>query len=123
MLHEADCGCLNLRLLARVALGNLRRTAIATGETNGQAGGLLVETDTTEVSDTFSAAPEFGVSLGYQFSPCMEVRRRLHAPLLEQRGPPGRADRQLSAATARPSSSAKTSFWVQGFHAGLTMTF
>lgn len=122
VLHEADCGCLNLQLLARVALGNMRQTAVATGLTNGQSGGLLVETDATIVRDTFSAAPEFGATLGYRFSPCMEV----HAGYtLLHWGNIARPEEIIDNVRGNGTSIVlnDTGFWVQGFHAGLTTRF
>ena len=110
VLHEADCGCLNLRLLARVALGNLRRTAILrrARPMARLAASWSRSLDTTEVSDTFSAAPEFGVSLGYQFSPCMEVRAGYTLLLTGTMWSARKGSSTRSAGTARPWSSAKT---------------
>ena len=73
VLHDYTYGCVNLMLLGRVGLGNMHQTAIARGDTNGQQGGLYVESNTTVVRDKFCAVPELGATIGYQFSPCMQI--------------------------------------------------
>jgi len=122
MLHDTNRGCLNIQLLARVALGNMRETAIATGQTNGQAGGLLVEANTTQVRDKFAVAPEFGVTLGYRISPCTHVTAGYtflywsNVSRPEQIIDNVRGDNV--SLVLRDSG-----FWVQGFTAGLTSTW
>jgi hypothetical protein len=119
VLHETACGCLNLQLLARVGLGNMRQTAIATGTTNGQTGGLYVEQDQTLVRDQFCAVPEFGVTLGYQISPCTEVHAGYtYLGWSKVTRPEDNIDgvRGDSVSLAFRESN----FWVQGLTAGLT---
>ena len=122
VLHTYDFGCVNLGLLARVGLGNMHQTAIATGSTNGQAGGLLVESNTTLVRDKFVAAPEFGATLGYRFSPCMQV----HAGYsFLYWGNVARPENMIDNVRGDNTSVIfrDGSFWVQGFNAGLTLNF
>lgn len=122
VLHDYNYGCVNLTLLGRVSLGNIHQTAIARGDTNSQQGGLYVENNTTVVRDKFCSVPELGATLGYQFSPCMQIRAgytilywsnvaRPEALIDQVRG-------NNTSIVFRDSS-----FWVQGVSAGLTITF
>ncbi len=122
VMHDTRFGCGNLVLVARVGLGNMHQSAIATGSTNGQQGGLYVENNTTVVRDEFCAAPEFGATFGYQLSSCMQVK--VGYTLL------------YWSNVIRPESLiddvrgdnislnlGNSSFWVQGVTAGLTYSF
>jgi hypothetical protein len=122
VMHDYDFGCVNLLLSARVGLGNMHQTATATGQTNGQEGGLLVENNTTQTRDTFCAAPEFGATLGYQFSPCMQVSAGY---TFLNWNKVARPENLIDDVRGNGESIVfrETSFWVQGFHAGLTLTF
>ncbi|MCE9525095.1 MAG: BBP7 family outer membrane beta-barrel protein [Planctomycetales bacterium] len=122
VLHDYNYGCVNLMLLARVGLGNMHQTAVALGETNGQQGGLYVESNAKVVRDKFCAAPELSATLGYQFSPCMQIHigytmlywsnvARPEAVIDQVRG-------DNTSIVFRDSS-----FWVQGVSGGLTVTF
>ena len=122
VIHDYDFGCVNLVLSARVGLGNMRQTATATGRTNGQEGGLLVESNATLARDKFCAVPELGATLGYQFSPCMQVN--VGYTFLQWSNvarPEDLIDNVRGDGTSLVFRD--SSFWVQGFHAGLTLTF
>ncbi len=122
VLHDYNFGCVNLTLVARVALGNMHQTAVATGQTNGQQGGLLVESNTTLVRDKFTAAPEFGATLAYRFSPCMQV----HAGYSYLSwGNVARPENIIDNVRGNNTSIVfrDGTFWVQGFNAGLTLNF
>lgn len=122
VIHDYNYGCVNLLLQARVGLGNMHQTAIARGDTNGTDGGLYVESNTTVVRDKFCAVPELGATIGYQFSPCMQIHlgytflywnnvARPEAIIDQVRG-------DDTSLIFRDSN-----FWVQGVSGGLTVTF
>ncbi|MGI8978455.1 MAG: BBP7 family outer membrane beta-barrel protein [Pirellulaceae bacterium] len=122
VIHDYDFGCVNLLLSARVGLGNMRQTATATGQTNGQEGGLLVENNATLVRNKFCSAPEFGATLGYQFSPCMQVSAGYTFLYWSN---VARPEDLIDNVRGDGASFVfrDSSFWIQGFHAGLTLTF
>jgi hypothetical protein len=122
VLHDYNYGCVNLVLLARVSLGNMHQTANALGDTNGEQGGLYVERNTTVVRDKFCSVPELGATLGYQFSPCMQIHAGYSILYWSNVARPEALIDQVrgnnTSIVFRDSS-----FWVQGVTAGLTVTF
>jgi Putative beta barrel porin-7 (BBP7) len=122
VLHDYDFGCVNLMLLARVGLGNMHQSAVATGQTNGQEGGLLVESDTSLVRDKFCAAPEFEATLGYQISPCLQVSAGY---TFHYWSSVARPEDLIDNVRGDGSSLVfrDSGFWAQGFRVGLTRTF
>lgn len=122
VLHDYNYGCVNLTLLGRVSLGNIHQTAIARGDTNNQQGGLYVESNTTVVRDKFCSVPELGATLGYQFSPCMQIRAGYSILYWSNVARPEALIDQVrgnnTSIVFRDSS-----FWLQGVSAGLTITF
>jgi Putative beta barrel porin-7 (BBP7) len=122
VLHDYNFGCVNLTLLGRVGLGNMHQTVVVHGQTNGQQGGLLVESNTTLVRDKFVAAPEFGATLGYRFSPCMQVHAGYSFLYWGNVAcPENMIDNVRGDNTSVIFRDG--SFWVQGFNAGLTLNF
>ena len=122
VLHDYNYGCVNLMLLARVSLGNMHQTANALGDTNGRQGGLYVERNTTVVRDTFCSVPELGATLGYQFSPCMQIHAGYNILYWSN---VARPEAMIDQVRGNNTSIVfrDSSFWVQGVTAGLTVTF
>ncbi|MFN0017059.1 MAG: BBP7 family outer membrane beta-barrel protein [Pirellulaceae bacterium] len=122
VLHDYNYGCVNLMLLARVGLGNMHQTAIARGDTNGDEGGLYVENNTELVRDKFCAVPELGATIGYQFSPCMQIHVGYTMLYWSDVARPESVIDQVrgdnTSLVFRDSS-----FWVQGVSGGLTVKF
>ena len=108
--------------VGRVGLGNMHQTAIAHGQTNGQQGGLLVESNTTLVRDKFVASPEFGATLAYRFSPCMQVHAGYSFLYWSN---VARPENMIDNVRGDNTSIVfrDGTFWVQGFNAGLTLNF
>jgi hypothetical protein len=122
IVHDYNYGCVNLLLSARVSLGNMHQTAVAQGSTNGQQGGLYVESNTTVVRDKFCSVPELGATLGYQFSPCMQIHAGYNILYWSN---VARPEAMIDQVRGNNTSIIfrDSSFWVQGVTGGLTVTF
>ncbi len=122
VMHTTACNCWDLELGARVALGNIHQTVVASGTTNNQTGGLLVEANSTIIRDQFCSLPELSATCSCQLSPCM----RLHLGYTFMYwSNVARPEEVIDPVRGNGVSIVlnDSSFWVQGINAGMTYTW
>jgi hypothetical protein len=139
---QRRCGPWLLDVLGKLALGNTEQTVTIGGQTviSGSAandgtypGGLLAQRTNigTYPRSVFAVMPELGVSLGYQFAPCLTAKVGYNFLYWSRVARPGdQIDLDVNpdllppeeqfAGPARPSFDfGDTDFWAQGIRVGL----